>query len=122
LALTGRYDFKGIKKWGAKGLDLALASTSWGAWVLAKPIFLPFVGFFEEQFINWLANKGLVVLNLGAIYIGGELDEKVFNSAMSEALKKVQSANGTLTPEQEKAIDDEVIAAARRFLPYTRAK
>lgn len=119
MGLTGKYDFKGIKKFGAKGLALALASTTWASW-LFTPFLSPITDFILQQFVNWMANSGLMVINIGAIIVNGELDEKGFNNAFNEGLQRVQI--GGLTPEQKKEIDDKVIAAARAFLPYNKPK
>lgn len=118
--MGGKYDFPGIKKWGAKGLSLALATTGWGSWLI-KWSFGPLLDWFLEQLVGWLANKGLIVLNIGAIYANGEFDQKAFDDAMNEGIKKVEAARGQLTPDQIKAIDDEVIKAADKFLPYNKS-
>lgn len=115
-----KYDFDGIQKFGAKGILLAISGTGWGAFIAGTPVISSIAAFFLEFVVNWLANKGLVVLNLGAIYFNGHFDQKRFDEAMNEGLKKVMLADGTLTPEQIKEIDDAVIAAADRFIPYTK--
>ena len=119
VGLTGKYDFKGIKKWGARGLSLALSSTGWGAWLVQTPVVRTLVDTFLEQIVNWLANNGLVVLNIGAISVEGDFDQKAFDSAMEEAFNKIVALDGKMTPEQMKAIDDEVLKAARKFLRIT---
>lgn len=119
MPLSGKYDFSGIKKFGVKGLSLALSSVSWIAFLI-KWGFGPVITFGEEFAINWLANKGLMLLDIGAIYVEGEFQQSAFDKAMGEGIKKVLLANGTLTPEQIKEIDDKVIAAADNFLPYTK--
>jgi hypothetical protein len=119
MGLTGKYDFKGIKEKGAKGILLALSVTTWGTWLIAHS-FSPVLDFLIKTLVNWLANKGLVVLNIGAIYVNGEFDQKAFDKAMGDGIRKVEEAKGKLTPEQIKAIDDEVIKAADRFIPYTK--
>lgn len=116
---TGKYDFPGIKKAGAKGLSMLLATFSWGAWIL-KWGFGPLVDLLLMSLANYLANQGLVILNIGAIYVEGKFDQKAFDTAMNEGIKAVEEARGKLTPEQIKAIDDDVIKAADKFLPYTR--
>lgn len=65
-----------------------------------------------EHLTNWLANKGLIVLNLGAIYVEGELDQKAFDKAIGDALLKVEAG---VTPEEGKRLDAEVIKAFRKF-------
>lgn len=118
---TGKYDFPGIKKLGAKGLLLALASVPYvGIPLTTWPVVKDVVAGALEMFANWLANKGLVVLNLGAIAVEGDWNQKAFDSAIDEAFKKIQNAQGKLTPEQMKAIDDEVIKAARKLIVVTK--
>ena len=119
MGLSGKYDFKGIKKYGAKGLFLALSSTSFGGF-LAKWGLGGALEIALEWLANWLANKGLLVLNIGAIVVEGEFDQKAFDREMDEALKKVEMAGGKLTPEQMRAIDNEVIEAFRKFAVFTR--
>lgn len=115
LGLLGKYDFRGIKKYGAKGLILAIESSSVGG-VLLKWGFKGVLTAVLEALANWLANKGLIILNVGAISVSGEWDQKAFDASIEEALSKIQSLDGKLTPEQIKAIDDEVIRTARKFL------
>lgn len=117
MPLTGKYDFKGIKKQGASGIKLALSSNPYTLW-LAKA---PGIDTLLEAFANYLANKGLIVLNIGAIYVEGQIDQSILDRSIDEGLKKIQQAGGTLTPEQVKEIDDAVIKAADRALPYSRS-
>ena len=107
-----KYSFPGIKKWGAKGLTLALASTTWGASLTAS-FFAPVLNVILEYLVNWLANKGLIIINIGATFVEGQIDQKKFDSAVEEGLAKVKI--GGLTDEQKKAIDEAVIAAVRKF-------
>lgn len=116
MPLTGKYDFKGIKKQGAGGIKLALASNPSTVWISN----LPGIENLLEACVNFLANKGLIILNIGAIYVGGEIDQGILDRSIDEGLKKVQQSGGTLTPEQIKEIDDAVIKAADRALPYSR--
>lgn len=112
MAISGKYDFKGIKKHGASSLKLALASNPSTIWMTK----VPFIGTLFEFGVNWLANNGLIFMNVGAIVINGKLDQNALDKAIDEGLKKI----GTLTPEQMKEIDDKVIEAANRALPYSR--
>ena len=118
MPVSGKYDFKGIKKQGAGGLKLALASNPSTVWITK----IPLLGTVLEFGVNWLANNGLVLLNIGAIYVNGELDQALLDRSFDEGIKKVEQAGGTLTPEQIKEIDDAVIKAARKALPYVRTK
>lgn len=114
MGIAGKYDFKGIKKYGAKGLIAALASTTWGAWV-ALPWVSPFFDLAFQFLANWLANKGLVMLNIAAIAVDGEWTQKDFDSAIDNALNQVAIPGSKLTPDQMKAIDDKVIQAFKKF-------
>ncbi len=116
MALTGKYNFKGIKKQGAEGLKLALSSSPTTIWI-AK---IPLIDTLLEPIVNWLANNGLVLLNIGAIHINGEIDQSLLDRNLDEGIKKVQQTGTTLTPEQIKEIDDAVIEAANRALPYSK--
>jgi hypothetical protein len=112
VSLKGKYDFPGIRKAGGAALKVALASTGWGAKLLASPLKVlvdPAVGFLSE----WLANKGLLVINLGVIYVDGKLDQKAFDAAMEDAITKAQVPG--LTVDEQKEIDYAVIRAFRKF-------
>lgn len=109
---TGKYDFPGIRKAGTAALKAVVATTGWGAWLIASPfnsVFEVAAGWLSE----WLANRGLLIINLGAIYVSGEIDQARFDKAFEEALEKVKLPG--LTDEQKKGIDDEVIEAFRWF-------
>lgn len=73
-----------------------------------------------EAAIEWLTNKGLIVLNLTANIVNGEIDQAALDSAMEEGFKKIQQGRDKLTPEQGKAIDDAVIKAADKFISFNR--
>jgi len=112
MGLSGKYNFPGIQKAGNAALSAVLASTSWGAWLIKSPVRSVFklaVGFVS----NWLANQGLIIVNVGAIYIDGYIDQKAFDAAFDSALEKVKVPG--LTEAQKKGIDDEVIKAFRNF-------
>ncbi len=115
MGLSGKYDFKGIKKMGAAGIKAALISSPYTAWLTKIPALIDLV---LEFFTNWLANHGLILLNVGAYYVGGKLDQKALDSAIEAGLEKVKLGAGKLTPEQIKEIDDAVIKAADKALPY----
>lgn len=118
MALSGKYDFTGLKKLGAANLRILIAST--------KAAFLLKGGTLTDailEFIsNWLANKGLVVLNVGAIYVSGHFDQKAFDSAFDEAIAEIQNKMGAekLTPEEKRRIDDAIITSARRFVVISK--
>ena len=110
--MPGKYDFPGIKKVGTAALETVLAGTGWGASMLASP-FRPLFKYVIGYAIEWAANKGLVIINLGFIYVGGELDQSRFDKAMDEALERVKVAG--LAEKQKEQIDNEVREAFRKF-------
>lgn len=112
---AGKYDFPGIEKLGAAGLRGALLATPALAFLAKGGIVSDFL---LKLFVNWCANNGLVLLNIGAIIVEGEWDQDGFDNAMDQAVEKITQGGGVkkLTPEQIKAIDDEVIKAARKFI------
>lgn len=114
-----KYNFKGIKKYGAQGILLAITSTAWGSFINIWGI-RQVAAILLEWLVNWLANNGLMILNIAAIAVEGEWDQKDFDKAMDEALAKVENKNGVLTPEEKAAIDDEVIAQFRKFAILTK--
>lgn len=120
MGLTGKYDFKGIKKWGALGIESALSTVPWAAAIFKIPVIGTIARGTLELLVNWFANEGLLIINIGAIAIEGQWDQKGFDDAMNEALKKVQDTKGQLTDAQKKAIDDEVIKNFRKFGVITR--
>jgi ABC-type branched-subunit amino acid transport system substrate-binding protein len=121
LGLSGKYDFKGIKRLGAAVLRGALSSSPYTAWLVRFPALTNFI---LEFLTNWLANKGLLVLNVIAIEVEGAIDQKGLDEAIDKAINeiKVKGGKDKLTPEEKKAIDDEVIKSARKFLVIAKSK
>lgn len=115
MPISGKYNFSGIKKLGSAAIRAAFATSPNTAWLLKFGALTDLV---LEFLMNWLANKGLIILNLGAIYVSGELDQRSLDSAMDDAIKEITNLGGIdkLTPEQKRAIDDKVIKAARKFI------
>ena len=115
MAISGKYDFRGIKRLGASALRGAFMSSPYTLWVTRLGSFSDLI---LEFIANWLANKGLIILNLGAIYVSGEIDQKQFDAHLDVALDQIKQRGGRdkLSPEQIKEIDDEVIKAARKFV------
>lgn len=107
MGVTGRYDFTGIQKAIGVGINAVLATTTWGAWLLASP-FMPAVQAMEDAAVNFLANRGLIVLNIGAIMVDGSIDQSRLDSAINDALTKLQQGRSSITPAQGQAIDTEV--------------
>jgi len=115
MGFSGKYDFQGIKKFGGAGLRAAILTTPYLSWMGR---FGALTNLVTEFAANWLANRGLILLNVGAFYIGGEIDQKSLDSAIENGLKAVELSNGKLTPEKMKEIDDAIIKAADKALPY----
>lgn len=116
---TGRYNFPGIRKAGAAGLKLVLASTTFGKWLITSP-FKKVFDLFAEWAVEWLTNRGLVIINLGAIYVNGEFDQAKFDKAMDLGLEKAKVPG--LTDAQKKIIDDEVLKSFRAFARIAKPK
>lgn len=115
MPISGKYNFPGIKKLGSAALRVALATSPYTKWLLK---FGSFTDLILEFISNWLANKGLLMLNIGAVYFEGELDQKKFDTAMDTAIKDITNLGGRekLTAQQIKDIDEKVIKAARGFI------
>lgn len=115
---TGKYDFPGIRRIGALALEGLIAGTSWGASLVTGP-FAPVIDICAEYLSEWMANRGLLILDLGAIYVNGEFDQSTFDKAMDEALDRSKIPG--LSDAEKKAIDDKVIAAFRQFARVGRS-
>ncbi len=120
MGLAGKYDFKGIKKWGALGIETVLSTTPYVGAALKLPVIGTLLKGALEFLVNWFANEGLLVINVGAIAIEGQWDQKDFDDHMIQALKVVEDSRGQLTDAQKKAIDNEVIKYFRKFGVITR--
>lgn len=107
MGITGRYDFSGIQKAVGIAIDALLSATSWGVWLVASP-FAPVVTIIRNMIVNWLANQGLIILNLGAIQTDGVIDQTKLDSALDDAFNKLKVGRDKITPAQGEAIDDEV--------------
>lgn len=118
MALSGKYDFRGIKRVGAAGIRSALSAFPALAPLLASPAVTALLEFFA----NWLANRGLVILNVGANFVDGEFDQKGFDAALDTALDEITQAGGAekLSAKRIKELDDAVIKAARKFVVVGR--
>jgi len=110
--MPGKYDFPGIKKAGTAAIEAVLAGTGWGASLISGP-FKPVIKMLIGYGIEWAANKGLVVINLGFIYVDGQIDQSRFDKAIDDALEKVKVPG--LSQKEKDQIDDEVREAFRKF-------
>ena len=116
-----KYNFKGIKKHNANGLKLALSAIPGLGFLGRMPIFSNLL---LEWIGNEMANKGLIFLNIGYIEIDGHIDQNRFDNGVDNALKEISLNGGIekLTPEQIKAIDDEFLKDARKFIVIGKSK
>lgn len=115
MGLTGKYKFDGISNGSAAALIAALSANP-------STAFLPKIPFFRISvtlLFNLMANQGLVVMNLGGYYVNGVLDEKGLKNAIESGIIQVDGRDD-LTQEEKDKIDDQVIKAARKALPYGR--
>lgn len=108
----GSRNQKGAASWEIRA---ALASSPIGA-VLNGPLGGTF-GLLLEWLNEWLANRGIILLNIGAFKINGHFDQGAFDRAMDEGLAKIESGE-TLSPEEMREIDERVKEIVRRFIPY----
>lgn len=114
MGLTGKYDFSGIQKWGAIGIETLISTSSaFGAALMKFPVVGTLIDGIIKLFVNYLANQGLVLINIGAIIVNGNFDQEAFDSAMDKAIASAKVEG--LTDAQKKAIDDSVIKAFRKF-------
>lgn len=115
MGLTGKYDFKGLAKLNALGIKALCASTPYLAWVLKggklTDLIFEFIG-------NALANWGLVVMNLAAIYVNGEIDQSRLDKSIEDGLAEIARLGVKITKSQGEAIDEKVRKAAREFIPF----
>lgn len=112
MAITGKYDLKGMQKYGTRAIKAALSSSPVGSF-LSKVGLLGWAG---DLLTNWMANNGLVVMNIVANYVNGELDQKALDKSIDDGLARVEQGN--VSPEEGEKIDEQVRKAARRFIPF----
>lgn len=118
MGITGKYNFKGIQKAGALGLKALLASTVWGAKILASPFARILTPVFK-WFSNYMANQGLILINVGAYFKDGYFDQKGFDKAMDEGLSKVMM-NPNISKKEGEAVDENVKKSVRKFFKYNK--
>lgn len=107
MGITGRYNFPGIQKAMGATIDALLATTSWGLWLLTSP-FKPVITMLENLVVNYLANKGIILINIGVNIVDGVLDQKALDEALDDGIKRVMQGRDKISPEEGKAIDDKV--------------
>jgi hypothetical protein len=114
MGLTGRYDFKGIQKAVRRVFDIFAATTSFGAWLVASP-FKPAIDVIEDLVTNWLINRGLIVIDIGAVMIEGKVDQALLDNALDLAFEKLKVGRDKITPQEGSKIDAETTQAFDQF-------
>ena len=111
MGITGKYDFKGLKKLNALGMKAFLSGLPAPfSWLASLDALLELIG-------NWAANKGLVMMNLGAIVRNGAVDQKFFDEQIEAGWSLIEAkGRSDVTPEEGARIDEQVREAARRFI------
>ncbi len=107
MGITGRYNFPGIQKAAGAAIDALLAGTTWGAWILASP-FKIVLAPLRDLIVNFLANRGLIILNIGANIVDGAVDQAKLDAALDAGIKRVMQGRDKITPQEGKKIDDDV--------------
>lgn len=114
MGITGRYDFQGIQKAARFAIDAALATTGWGAAIIASP-FKPVFDYIEGLAVNWLTNRGLIVIDVGAVLIDGKINQTKLDNALDSAFEKMKVGRDKITPAEGAKIDAETDAAFDQF-------
>lgn len=83
-------------------------------WVVTNKISYIILSFFVEKYINWMANKGLMLLNFGAVDFTVPRERKAFEAALEAAIKFMENTK-IVSTEKIKELDDEVILHYDRF-------
>ncbi len=114
MGLTGRYDFKGIQKAVRRTFEVLLASSSWGVWLLASP-FKPAIDALENLCINWLVNRGLIIIDIGLVMVDGAINQSKLDNALDNAFEKLKVGRDKITPAEGAKIDAETTEAFDQF-------
>lgn len=114
---SGKYSLQGIREKGAAGFKAVLIKTGWGASLLAGP-FSKTTDLVLQFAVEYLANKGIVVLNLGVI----KWDEIKDPAALLRSIEAglIAAEKPGLTEAEGKAFDEQVKKDFRRAVRYIR--
>ena len=111
-----KYNFEGIGALGASLMAGALASSPLSFLVVGIPGKITF--WLLTQLNSYLANKGLILLNVGVAKISAYSDRKDFDGTLESAIKIVIEHGDTLTEAEKRDIDDKVIIAFDKFSSF----
>lgn len=114
MGITGRYSFTGIQRAASVGINALLATTGWGAWLLASP-FRIVLDTVEGLAVNWLTNRGLIIFNVGDVLVNGVVNEEKLSATLDSAFDQMKVGRDKITPAQGAKIDAETDAAFDQF-------
>ncbi len=111
-----KHKFEGIGEASATATLSAIATSSmaWAATgVIGRVVFALLKWFYMA-----LANRGLILLNVGIAHIQVMSQKENFDGTFDEAFKALNEKGSALTDEEKKQIDDRVISALRKFVDF----
>lgn len=119
---SAKHDLSGIGAASA-AVIMAILATNPSTVFLTVGIPGKIVFWILEKIFTRLASSGLVILNVGAEKISVVIDKVKFDGSIESAEKLIAEIRKTgreLTPEEIKAIDDDVIIVFRKFAKIGR--
>ncbi len=117
-----KHKFWGIGATGAAIIVSGLAATPATAF-LANGIIGKIIFYIAKLLCAYLANLGLIVLNVGSAKLETITESGTFDGSWESAdelIKKIRDTGRELTDEEIKAIDGPVIDAFRKFAGFGR--
>ncbi len=95
-------------------VDLLAVSTGWGAWLIASP-FKPAIDAIEDLLINWLINRGLIIIDIGLVLVDGKISQSKLDAALDSAFEKLKVGRDKISPEEGAKIDADTTQAFDEF-------
>lgn len=111
-----KYRFEGIGALGATLIFAGIAASplSW----LTNGVIGKFVYAVLQYACMWLADKGIIIMNIGIADLKTLSEKSGFDGSFEDAFKEIHEKKERLTPEDKKRIDDKVIDAFRKFASF----
>ena len=119
-----KYHFEGIGEAGAATIIAGLSANP-NTIFLTKGFVGKIIFFLLKRFCMFLADKGLIVMNLGAAKVQTIADKGTFDGSWDTAEKLIEGIRNEgreLTDEEIKEIDQQVIDAFRKFANFGRVR
>jgi len=110
------YDYSGIGRAEALLLFSALAASPWA--VLTNGFLGSIVFWILTKICTGLANKEVMVLNVGATTLQTIMQKGEFDATLDAAFKAIKGNPDRLSAAEKAKIDDPVIAAFRKFAVF----